>query len=49
MKEKILIKNINIVNEGKITFGDVFINNGVIQEIGKIQPENNINIIDGTN
>lgn len=43
-----LIKNINIVNEGKIIIADVLIENGVIQKIGKIHDGNKGHAIDGT-
>ncbi len=47
MKEKTLIKNISIVNEGQITLADILIDKGVIQKI-----DNNISadacLIDGT-
>ena len=33
--EKVLIKDVHIVNEGAITHGDVLIHNGIIHEIGE--------------
>lgn len=33
--EKILIKDVHIVNEGTITHGDILVHHGVIQEIGE--------------
>lgn len=47
MTEKILIKNISIVNEGKIILGDILIFNGLIQSIGDIPIEPGIRLIDG--
>ena len=35
MMKKVLIKNAKIVNEGKITEGDVFIEDGIIREIAE--------------
>lgn len=49
MKEKTLIKNIRVVNEGKIIIADVFIDNGIIQKIGSHLDVPNSKIIDGTN
>jgi dihydroorotase len=43
-----LIKNISIVNEGKITITDLLINNGIIQKIGEITESIDAQIIDGT-
>ena len=48
MKEKTLIKNISVVNEGKIIIADVFIDNGIIQKIGNLLDVPNSKIIDGT-
>jgi len=48
MAEKMLIRNIRIVNEEQIILTDLLIHNGVIQ---RIQPHQNVlhaNIIDGT-
>jgi len=49
MKEKTLIKNISIVNEGQIIVNNLLIDNGVIVKIGDIQIEQNVRVIDGTN
>lgn len=46
MKQTILIKNANIVNEGNIFTGDILIKNGIITKIGKIKHAENINVID---
>jgi dihydroorotase len=48
MAKTILIKNISIVNEGKITTIDLLINNGIIQKIGEITESIDAQIIDGT-
>ena len=48
MKEKILIKNISIVNEGKITIDDLLIENGFIHSIGQLNDIENVKVIDGT-
>jgi dihydroorotase len=48
MKEKTLIKNISIVNEGQITISDVLIENGFIHSIGQLNDIENIKVIDGT-
>jgi dihydroorotase len=48
MTARTLIKNINIVNEGKILLSDILIDDGIIQEIGKQDDELNCTIIDGT-
>lgn len=48
MKEKFLIKNISIVNEGEIKVGDILIQNGLIQKIGEIPNEHAANVIDGS-
>ena len=48
MKEKILIKNISIVNEGKITIDDLLIENGSIHSIGQLNDIENVKVIDGT-
>ncbi len=44
---KVLIKNISIVNEGKITIADLLIEDGLIKKIGQID-SNHEQIIDGT-
>ena len=48
MKEKTLIKNISIVNEGQITIADVLIENGLIHSIGQLNDIENVKVIDGT-
>ena len=47
MAERTLIKNIHIVNEGKITVSDLLIVDGLIQQIGQLDDMNAV-IIDGT-
>ncbi|MFO0414703.1 MAG: dihydroorotase [Bacteroidota bacterium] len=47
MAEKTLIKNISIVNEGRIIISDLLIENGIIKKIGSINPDNHTKIIDG--
>lgn len=48
MTESILIKNISIVNEGKIIVADLLIANGLIHSIRKNITTENVRIIDGT-
>jgi dihydroorotase len=48
MKERTLIKNISIVNEGQIILADILIDNGIIQKIGHLADIANSKIIDGT-
>jgi len=48
MKERTLIKNISIVNEGQIIVADILIYNGEIQKIAEIIDGINATIIDGT-
>ncbi len=49
MKERTLIKNAKIVNEGKIFTGDVFIENGIIIKIGsRLMFPESIQTIDAT-
>ncbi len=48
MSQRIIIRNISIVNEGKITIKDLLIEKGLIQQIGLINEINNATIIDGT-
>lgn len=48
MSDKTLIKNISIVNEGKIILTDLLIDNGVIQKIGCQSEDPNTKVIDGT-
>ncbi len=43
-----VIKNITLVNEGRIFVSDVLISNGVIQKIGEVQESNGATVIDGT-
>jgi len=49
IENKILIKNANIVNEGKVITGaDVLIYDGIIQQIGTIEPAADFRVIDAT-
>lgn len=48
MRERTLIKNISIVNEGEISVTDLLIDNGFIQKIGGQHDEPNTKLIDGT-
>ncbi len=48
MSQRIIIQNISIVNEGKITIADLLIENGLIQQIGQINHIGNATIINGT-
>ncbi len=48
MFNRILIKNISIVNEGKIVVSDVLINDGIIQTIQLNQHDADAFLIDGT-
>ena len=48
MTEKTLIKNISIINEGQIIVADLFTDNGIIQNIGKLTDYKNVKVIDGT-
>ncbi|MBX9889383.1 MAG: dihydroorotase [Flavobacteriaceae bacterium] len=48
MNERTLIKNISIVNEGKIVLTDLLINNGLIERIGQHDDEESTNVFDGT-
>jgi len=48
MKDKTLIKNISIVNEGQIIISDLLVDNGLIQKIGQLHGDNNAIVIDGT-
>ncbi len=48
MQERTFIKNIHIVNEGKITLADLLIENGIIQAIGSLNTEYPARVIDGT-
>lgn len=47
MDNRILIQHIGIVNEGRITTADVLIAGGLIQKIGKIEPDAATKTIDG--
>lgn len=47
MDYPILIKNINIVNEGKILFADILLKDGCIAKIGQIKEEEEFHVIDG--
>jgi dihydroorotase len=47
MTERTVIKNISIVNEGKIILTDILIDNGVIQKIA-LNNDANARVIDGT-
>lgn len=42
--DSVLIKNANIINEGKIVYGDVYIENGLFSKIGTLQVENYKNV-----
>lgn len=48
MNSTTLIKNINLVNEGKITTADVLIENGIIAKIGQAIDSQNALVIDGS-
>jgi dihydroorotase len=48
MSEKIIIKNICIVNEGRSFVSDLLINNGRIEKIGIISDFDNATVINGT-
>lgn len=48
MANKILIKNISIINEGKVIIADILMNNGIIEKIGELNNANETMIIDGT-
>ncbi len=48
MTEKTLIKNISIVNEGRIIISDLLIENSIIKKIGNVDADNQTKIIDGT-
>ncbi|MBS1505929.1 MAG: dihydroorotase [Bacteroidetes bacterium] len=48
MIQRTLIKNISIVNEGRIMIADLLIDNGLIQKIGNVNSEGNATVIDGT-
>jgi dihydroorotase len=48
MTKSTLIKNVTLVNEGKIQVADVLIAEGLIQQIGRIEVNPNQNLIDGT-
>jgi dihydroorotase len=48
MTTRTIIKNIRIVNEGRIHLADILIENGLIQKIGQIDDMAHTTIIDGT-
>jgi dihydroorotase len=48
MSERTLIQNISIVNEGRISVADVLIDGGLIQKVGKIEPDAAAKKIDGS-
>jgi dihydroorotase len=48
MTERTLIKNISIVNEGRIILADLLIDQDLIQKIGSCHDAENARIIDGT-
>lgn len=48
MTGRTLIKNVSIVNEGKITVSDLLIDKGIIQKIGQLNEADSTNVIDGT-
>jgi dihydroorotase len=48
MNSTTLIKNINLVNEGKITTANVLIENGIIAKIGQAIDSQNALVIDGS-
>jgi dihydroorotase len=48
MKQRILIKNSTIVNEGRTFIADVLLSHGLIQKIGTIESETDHHVIDGT-
>ncbi len=48
MPSKYLIKNVTIVNEGRIIIKDILFHHNFIQKIGNIKVEPEFNVIDGT-
>ena len=48
MTDKILIKNISIVNEGQIFVADLLIKNNLIDTIGQLTDDDNTQLVDGT-
>nr|MBI1229439.1 dihydroorotase [Cytophagales bacterium] len=48
MKEKTVIRNISLVNEGQVIVIDLLIGDGLIQKIGKVVPDSETTEIDGT-
>ena len=48
MTQRTLIKNISIVNEGRLAVNDILIDNGIIEKIGDIQADPHSKVIDGT-
>jgi dihydroorotase len=48
MDSRILIQHVGIVNEGRITTADILLDEGLIQKIGKINPDAATKRIDGS-
>lgn len=48
MTDRILIKNISIVNEGQVTVADLLIEKSLIHRIGQINADSNTTVVDGT-
>lgn len=48
MSQKTLIINVSIVNDGQINVADLCINNGRIEAIGKLVPDENTTVVNGT-
>lgn len=48
MKNKIIIRNAQIVNEGKVFKADILISDGIISKVGTISHDEEADIIDGT-
>lgn len=48
MSQKTLITNVSIVNDGQINVADLCINNGRIEAIGKLVPDENTTVVNGT-
>ncbi len=48
MSQKTLITNVSIVNDGQINVADLSINNGRIEAIGKLIPDENTTVVNGT-
>ena len=45
----LLIKNVNVVDAFQNFHGDVYIENGIIKEVGQDIKKDNVEIIDGNN